>query len=254
MAALPPRDLLARATHGGALALFALLGLAWHAGQAWAEEPPGAANGLAADLQAQVRALALGSNVELPEGVTRVEVEVGQLDPRLKLASCQKIEPYLPNGTRLWGRSRIGLRCLEGATPWNVYLPITVRAWGPGLVATHAAAAASVLGPGDVAVGEVDLAAEHAPALTNPEQAIGRALARALKPGQSLRQSHIKARIWFMAGDTVRVLALGSGFRLETEGQALSNGTEGQSARVRVEGGRVVSGMPVGERRVELSL
>lgn len=39
--------------------------------------------------------------------------------------------PILPPGTRLWGRSRIGLRCLEGATRWNVLLPVTVmrQAW-----------------------------------------------------------------------------------------------------------------------------
>ena len=34
---------------------------------------------------------------------------MGSLDPRLKLAPCNQVEPHLPAGTRLWGRSRIGL-------------------------------------------------------------------------------------------------------------------------------------------------
>ena len=37
-------------------------------------------------------------------------------------------------------------------------------------------------------------------------------------------------------------------------GQALTNGIEGQPARVRTENGRVVTGVPAGERRMELTL
>jgi flagellar basal body P-ring formation protein FlgA len=40
----------------------------------------------------------------------RPEIEVGALDTRLRLAPCQQVEPYLPRGSRLWGRTRIGLR------------------------------------------------------------------------------------------------------------------------------------------------
>ena len=36
----------------------------------------------------------------------RMQVKLGQLDSRLRLAACAKVEPYLPAGSRLWGRSR----------------------------------------------------------------------------------------------------------------------------------------------------
>jgi len=45
----------------------------------------------------------------------QIEVELGELDPRLKLAPCQRIRAYLPTGANLWGRSRVGLRCEQGA-------------------------------------------------------------------------------------------------------------------------------------------
>jgi Tfp pilus assembly protein PilN len=48
----------------------------------------------------------------------------------------------------LWGKSRIGLRCTQGRTPWNVYLPIVVKVWGRALVVPAGAAAASVAGEG----------------------------------------------------------------------------------------------------------
>lgn len=33
----------------------------------------------------------------------RMEVQVGKLDPRLNLAPCLRMEPYLPSGSKLWG-------------------------------------------------------------------------------------------------------------------------------------------------------
>jgi len=200
----------------------------------------------------QARALALQGTAAL-QGM-RVEVEVGRLDPRLKLAPCARIEPYLPPGFRAWGSTRVGLRCLEGPTRWNVYLPVTVRVFGRALVAATVLPAGTVLTEGDLQTAEVDLAAQHQPALTDPAAAVGRALTVTLNPGDGLRQHHLKARQWFAAGETVKLIASGPGFSVQSEGTALSHGLEGQPTRVRTDSGRIVSGLPTGERRVELSL
>ncbi|MGZ5206503.1 MAG: flagellar basal body P-ring formation chaperone FlgA, partial [Caldimonas sp.] len=164
------------------------------------------------------------------------------------------IEPYLPAGMRLWGKARVGLRCKVGPTPWNVYLPITVKVWGRALVVPAGAVAGGTLTSADLAEAEVDLAEDVAPAVVDPKLAVGRVLAQNLKPGQTLRQSHLKVRQWFAAGETVKVVASGEGFALESEAQALSNGLEGQPARVRTESGRVLTGLPAGERRIEVAL
>ena len=219
-----------------------------------------APSGLDSALEQQVRQLALdGSHAALTgtagtPGTPRIEVQVGQLDPRLRLAPCQRIEPYLPEGTRPWGKSRIGLRCAQGSVKWNVYLPITVKVYGRALVAANAVSAGSVLGAADVAQAEVDLAEDSAPAVVDADAAIGRAVTRTLKPGQSLRASHLKPRQYFAAGETVTVLAPGPGFSVAGEAQALTNGVEGQPARVRTESGRVLTGQPIGDKRVELGL
>ena len=200
----------------------------------------------------QVRVLALDKATQ--NAGARVEVVVGALDPRLHLAPCDRIEPYLPPHMRLWGKSRIGLRCKEGRTAWNVYLPITVKVWGRALVVPAGAAAGTVLADGDLAEAEVDLAEEFTAAFVDRKAVVGRTLAQALKPGQAVRQAHIKSRQWFAAGDAVKVVAVGDGFSLEGVGQALTNGVEGQPARVRTEGGRIVTGVAAGERRLELTL
>ena len=155
---------------------------------------------------------------------------------------------------KLWGKSRVGLRCRQGPTAWNVYLPITVKVWAKALVVAAGASAGSVLADADLQEAEVDLAEEHTAVVLDRGLLVGRTLAQSLKPGQAVRQGHIKLRQWFTAGDTVRVVVAGAGYALETEGQALTHGIEGQAARVRTENGRVVTGEPSGERRLEISL
>jgi hypothetical protein len=56
---------------------------------------------------------AVASSGDLP---LRMEVEVGALDRRLTLAPCAQVEPYLPAGSRLWGKTRVGLRCVQGSS------------------------------------------------------------------------------------------------------------------------------------------
>jgi flagella basal body P-ring formation protein FlgA len=205
-------------------------------------------------LAQQVRTLALdGARAGLSPRA-RVEVTVGSLDPRLHLAPCQRIEPHLPNGARLWGKSRIGLRCTQGPVAWNVYLPITVKVFAPSLIAAAPLPAGTVLTAADLRESEVDLAEEPGTAIGQGTLAVGRTLARPLAAGQALRQSDLKTRQWFAAGDTVSLVAVGPGYTVSGEGQALTPGIEGQVVRVRTENGRVVTGQAVAEHRVEVPL
>lgn len=203
-------------------------------------------------LRTQLQQVALASSQQALPGVSRVEIQVGRLDPRLRLAPCQRVEPYLPTGTRLWGKARIGLRCAQGATPWNVYLPITVKVFGPAWVAAATLAAGAELGPGDLVQAEVDWAEDSTPVVSDPAQAVGRVLQRRITAGQSVRTADLRPRQWFNAGAVVKLVAIGPGYTITGSGEALSHGIEGQPVRVRTEGGRVVVGQAAGDRRVEV--
>ena len=202
----------------------------------------------------QVQRFALEATQQAAIPGLRVEVRLGRLDPRLHLAPCAVVQPYLPSGTRLWGAARIGLRCIDAATRWNVFLPINVDVYGPALVANAPLASGRVLGADDLRRAEVNLSASRAPAVTRSELAVGRTLAQPLAAGDALRESDLRARQWFAAGDNVRLVATGSGWRIHGEGQALGAGIEGQVIRVRTESGRIVNGAAVAERLVEVAL
>lgn len=212
-----------------------LLGV-WTAPAVWAQD----AGELAKITQGWIdNSLRTGAAAELP---LRMEVEVGELDPRLRLAPCARVEPYLPTGARLWGRSRLGLRCTEGAR-WNVFLPVTVKAFGPAWVLTGNVATGAVLTPADAVQAEVDWAAEHASVLADPALWMGQVVARPLQAGQTLRQAMVRAPKLFEAGAQVRVSAQGAGYAVNAGGQALSAGSMGQTVRVRMDNGKVISGV-----------
>ena len=184
----------------------------------------------------------------------RLEVSLGQLDTRLRLAACARVEPYLPAGARLWGRTRLGLRCLDGAVRWNVFLPLTVKAYGPAWVLAGNVAAGAVLAEQDAIEAEVDWAAESAAIVANPQAWVGRIAARPLAAGQALRQNMVRAPDLFKSGAQVRVVAQGPGYAVTASGQALSAGSEGQNVRVRMASGRIIAGIVLEDGTIEATL
>jgi len=193
----------------------------------------------------------------------RIDVQPGTPDPRLKLASCRRADPFLPPGVQTWGRTRVGLRCADGAVAWSVFIPVSVRAMAPALTVQTALPAGHVLRADNLMLAETDWAAQQQPPLAGPEQLLGRTLARPASPGQALRAGDLRRKQWFAGGDTVTLVASGKGFSISAEAVALADGLDGQRVRVQVlvrratgelEKGPVLNGMPTGERLVEVAL
>lgn len=184
----------------------------------------------------------------------RTEVVVGRLDARLKLAPCQHMETYLPPGSKLWGVARIGIRCVQGATRWNVFLPVTVRAFGPAWVIKGQVASGVQLQPADAIEVEVDWAERSSPIIAAQADWVGKTAVRPLMTGQVLRQDMVRGTQVFQAGSQVRVVASGAGFEIAGHGQALSAGVVGQSARVRMDNGQVLQGQVTDHHTIRVLL
>lgn len=229
------------------------------AGPALAQTPaPTASTSPNAGLEQMARDFlqpALGQAFGPEAGVSlRPEIVMGSLDSRLRLAPCAAIEPYLPPGTRLWGRSKVGLRCVDGVTRWNVFVPVTVRAWGPAWVVKAPVAAGETLTADHADQAEVDWAAHPSPVLAASPRWVGHQAAYALQPGQPLRENMVRAPQAFEAGAPVRVSSGGNGFSISVIGQAMGAGRVGEAARVRLPNGKVVSGTVRPDQSVELAL
>lgn len=218
-------------------------------GGAWAQS--------GAEIQAQalqwlrVATQDIGAAASVP---LRVDVSVGEIDARLKLAPCGNMEVYQPAGARLWGKTRVGVRCMDGMSRWNVTLPATVKVTGAAWVVRNPVSVGSPIADSDVIRAEVDWAAEPDTILLEREQWLEQVAARSLNAGQALRRTMVKPTQVFQPGAPVRVVAQGAGFQVSSEGQALTVGVVGQAARVRMENGRVSSGVVVNSRTVRIDL
>jgi flagella basal body P-ring formation protein FlgA len=226
----------------------ALAALALSFGAAAAQ--PAAAPDLLLFLQTQASG-ALSTSHAPQAAQARIEVTLGQLDPRLQLAPCARIEPFIPPGARLWGRSHLGLRCAEGAT-WSVQMPVTVRVFGPALVAARPLAANTPLGADDLMPMEVEWTREPQGVVTDPAQLDNRVLMRPLAAGQPLPLAALRAPQVISAGDPVKVTGRGRGFAVSVDAVAMTSAQDGQAVRVRTEAGRIITGTARGGRRVEV--
>jgi flagella basal body P-ring formation protein FlgA len=115
-------------------------------------------------------------------------------------------------------------------------------------------ASGTVLTESDALQAEVDWAAETSPVVVASEQWVGQVAARALSTGQVLRQAAVRPAQVFLAGAQIRVVAQGKGFQVMTDGLALSAGVIGQQARVRMDNGRIMSGLVTDRRTVSMDL
>jgi flagella basal body P-ring formation protein FlgA len=100
----------------------------------------------------------------------------------------------------------------------------------------------------------VDVTAISGTVVVEPGQAVGKTLGRPVPAGLPLRLDAIKNLDALAAGETVRVDCVGQGFKVSTEGKAVSSASLGQSVQVRMPSGQVLSGMVRSGKVVELRI
>ncbi len=182
----------------------------------------------------------------------KVSYNIGRLDPATQLSPCSAFDPFLPGGSRLWGKTTLGVRCL-GPSTWTIYVPVQVSIAGEYLLSSHALLAGQVLSATDLTIRNGDLGTLPSSTLTDPAQALGKALKHGIGAGQPLRADQLLAPWAVQQGQSVKLISKGAGFSVSNEGKALNNAAEGQVAQVRTSAGQVVSGIARAGGTVEIS-
>lgn len=171
-----------------------------------------------------------------------VSIEVGGMDSRLNLPACASLQTFMPNGSRAWGKTTVGVRCTEG-TSWTVYVQATVKVQGDYFVTAAPLAPGATIEETQLAKVRGDLAALPSGVITDAAQASGKILAMPVAAGVPLRQEMLRSMPVVQQGQSVRIVLNGRGFSLSNEGRALANGTEGQVVQARTQQGQIVSGI-----------
>lgn len=181
----------------------------------------------------------------------KIDIRIGKPDVS-RLPPCTAHEAFTPPGTRLLGKTHIGVRCL-GPSTWNILVPTTISVTGTYLVTSRSIMAGQVLQAGDFVVREGDLGALPTGLLGDPAAAIGKSARMSLGAGQPLRGDALIAPLVIRQNQTVRVISRGPGFAATAEGKALNNASEGQTVNVRMSSGQTASGLARADGSVEIS-
>lgn len=184
----------------------------------------------------------------------RYEIQVNNLDPRLRMPQCsQQLDASLESPTPL-GRVTVKVRC-DSAAPWSIYVPAQVRLLRNVIVMTRPLQRESVISEGDVALRERDVGTLSRGYLTQTDQAVGMKLVRPTVIDQVLTQQHLEQAEVVRKGDHVVIVAHSGTLSVRMPGEALSKGGLYEQIRVRnLNSKRVVKARITGPGQVEVAM
>lgn len=170
----------------------------------------------------------------------KVSFNIDELDSRVAFPACAQLEAFLPTGAQTQGRTTIGVRCND-KNGWSLFIPANITITMDMLVSSHPLQQGQVIGQGDYLpqTGEVT----QPGIITSEAQILGKVVKYNIGAGQLLRQDMFRPPYAVTQGQTVQLIVTGNGIKLRTEGQALNNAADGQTAQVRVASGQVISGI-----------
>ncbi|GEN23641.1 hypothetical protein HCU01_15900 [Halomonas cupida] len=179
-------------------------------------------------------------------GIAPDNIGINVFPPAVSLDSCQQAEPFLPrDDTRLMGRVSVGLRCDTDGNRVR-YLQAELHVYGERVIAARDINPGEMIQADMLATERVDLSRLPAQTLTDIDAAIGQQARRPLRQGQSLSEQVLSAPQLVQRGQLVSIEALGQGFRIRRQGEALDNGAQGDTVRVRTQNREIVEAQVAG--------
>lgn len=170
---------------------------------------------------------------QIPGEPDTLEISVGTLDERLRLAPCNEpLQASLPAGAAFREKTTIAVTC-PGGTRWTVYVPVSIATNVSTLVLRHAALRGARVGLEDVEVQVRKVGGASAGYLTNVTELTDRVLKRPLAAGSVLSADAFEADVLVKRGQQVTLLAALSGIEVRAPGRALSDGRA--AGRVKVQ-------------------
>lgn len=158
------------------------------------------------------------------------------------LPPCEAPDPFLPSGARLWGRLLVGVRC-NANQPWTRYVPAYITVVGTYYVAARPISAGQALTPADAATREGDLTTLPGSVIVESAQLNGVIASNPIASGAPLRRELLRSITLVQQGQTVKVLTQGAGFVVSAEGKAMTHAAAGAIVQVKLQGGRLLSGV-----------
>lgn len=170
----------------------------------------------------------------------KVTFKVDEIDRRISLPECRKLEVLLPTSGKLIGRTAIRVRCNE-ARGWSISVPVQIRVSANLLISARALPMGYALREEDIATQSTEIS--QSGGITDANHAVGKVLRHGIAAGQVLREDMLRPPYSIVQGQAVQLIVRGNKFSIRNEGIALNNASEGQIVQVRTNSGRTLGGI-----------
>ena len=142
-----------------------------------------------ASLKAAVTAFVQQQTAGLPG---KVAFTVDEIDKRIALRACSRIETFLPAGSQLIGRVSIGVRCNE-VNGWSIFIPVQIRISRDLIISARPLALGQIVHAEDIARQTTETTQNVG--ITDAMQVIGKVLRYSIAAGQVLRNDMLRLKL-----------------------------------------------------------
>lgn len=184
----------------------------------------------------------------------RYQIEVNNLDPRLRMPGCDKELTATLESAKPLGRVTVRVRC-EGAAPWTVFVPAQVHLFRNVVVTVRPLKRLAIVADEDIAMRERDVGQVGQGFLTSLDQAVGQKMLRPTVVDQVLAPTFIEQPEMVHKGDQVVITARSGSLSVRMPGEALSDGGFNEQIRVKnLNSQRVIKANITGPGQVEVAM
>jgi flagella basal body P-ring formation protein FlgA len=214
-----------------------------------------AVNGPIADIASLQAAAEQAVRREVRPGEGEMIVRVQGLDPRLRLAECDRpLSAAIAGDGQVRAHTTVAVRC-EGAVHWTIYIGVAIESEFSALVARHALARDAEPTPLDFELMSRRLPGLTTDYVTRTTMLSGQRLRKDLASGEALTLEALTPSNVIHRGQQVTLIAATGGFEVRMSAVALSDGRVADRIRVQnLSSQRVIEGIVRSNSVVEVPL
>ena len=154
----------------------------------------------------------------------RHDIQVKQLDPRMRMNACDKDLTAALESSRPVGRVTVRVRC-EGSSPWTVFVPAQVQLFRNVVTVMRPLKRDAIVTEDDVAMRERDVSSVGLGFLSSLDQAVGQKVVRPMVIDQVVTPVALEQPRMIHKGDQVVIIARSGSLAVRMPGEAMSDGS-----------------------------
>jgi len=182
----------------------------------------------------------------------RIDISVGNLDNRLRLANCETpVEFINQDQSGLGGNISVKAECNSGKI-WSVHVPAQVTIYRQIAIAGRAIARGEVISHAHLSSSVINVSSIRQTFFADADAIVGKEAKRNISQGEPFKTALLDAPTAVKRGEIVMLESLAGSIKVSSAGTAMADGRVGQKIRVRNNSSeRVISGVVVSQGLVQ---